>query len=122
MPSACSISQLRAICAKTAISTNPITRLRPSRLRITAIPRQNPAWCLCETDRSSAPIAIIMPTQSGGSHSGSPSGPTSVKDVSAASVASTVRMGISAAIRAGTRGLSAGAERRNAAMRAATPS
>jgi len=55
-----------------------------------------------------------------GSHHGSPSGPTSVNDVSAASAASVTRIGNSAAISVGTCGLTSGDERRSAAIRAAT--
>jgi hypothetical protein len=44
-----------------------------------------------------------------------------VNDVSAASVASIARIGNSAAISVGTCGLTTGDERRNAAIRAATP-
>jgi hypothetical protein len=57
-----------------------------------------------------------------GSHQGSPSGPTSVNDVSAASIASTARIGNSAAISVGTWGATSGEDRRSAAIRAATPS
>ena len=57
-----------------------------------------------------------------GSHHGRPSGATSVNDASAASVASTARIGNSAAISVGTCGLTSGDERRSAAIRAATPS
>ncbi len=55
-----------------------------------------------------------------GSHHGSPSGPTSVNDVSAASAASTARIGSSAAISVGACGLTSGDEQRSAAIRAAT--
>jgi hypothetical protein len=56
-----------------------------------------------------------------GSHHGRPSGPTSVNDASAASIASTARIGNSAAISVGTCGLTSGDERRSAAILAATP-
>jgi hypothetical protein len=57
-----------------------------------------------------------------GSHHGRPNGASSVNDASAASIASTARIGNSAAISVGTCGLTAGDERRSAAIRAATPS
>lgn len=60
-------------------------------------------------------------TATSGSHHGRPSGPTSVNDVSAASVASTAMIGNSAATSVGTCGLTVGDERRSAAIRAATP-
>ena len=60
--------------------------------------------------------------QTNGSHSGSPSGPTSVNDVSAASDGPTAMIGVSAAIRAGTRGDSAALVRRRTAIRAAVAS
>jgi hypothetical protein len=56
-----------------------------------------------------------------GNHQGSPSGPTSVNDVNAASVPSTARIGNSAAISVGTCGQHTADDRRSAAMRAATP-
>ena len=46
--------------------------------------------------------------------------PTRVNDVSAASEASTARIGNSAAISVGTRGLASGDDRRRAVIRAAT--
>src|SRR3712207_7527149 len=49
------------------------------------------------------------------SHHGRPSGATSVNEASAASVASTARIGNSAAISVGTWGLTSGDERRSAA-------
>ena len=57
-----------------------------------------------------------------GSHHGGPSGATRVNDASAASIASTARIGNSAAISVGTCGLTSGDEWRSAAIRAATPS
>ena len=57
-----------------------------------------------------------------GSHHGIPSGAIRVNDASAASTASIARIGNSAAISVGTWGLTAGDERRKAAIRAATPS
>ena len=56
-----------------------------------------------------------------GVHQGRPSGPTSVNEQSAASTASIVMIGISAAISAGIRGVSSGAERRSTAILAAAP-
>jgi hypothetical protein len=55
--------------------------------------------------------APITARQMSGSHHGRPSGPTRVNDVSAASAASTARIGNSAAISVGTRGLTSGDER-----------
>ena len=51
-----------------------------------------------------------------------PSGPTRVNEKIAVSAISTLMIGTSAAISAGTCGLSCGAVRRSAAIRAATPS
>jgi hypothetical protein len=71
---------------------------------------------------SQAALAVpITARPISGSHHGKPSGATSVKDVSAASVASTARIGNSAATKVDTCGLTAGDERRSAAIRAATP-
>ena len=121
-PTALRNSQLRAIWAKTAISTRPSRRLRPSSVCMMARPLQSPRPFAMARLRRPVPRPSVTVTQITGSHQGSPSGPTSVNEVSAASVASTVTIGSSAAIRAGTRGLSPGAERRRAAIRAATPS
>jgi hypothetical protein len=75
-------------------------------------------------DRRPRPAAAApaTATQITGSHHGRPSGPTSVNDASAASTASMLRIGTSAAIRAGTRGASSGAVRRSTAIRAAVES
>ena len=72
--------------------------------------------------RSPALAVEITAMPTSGSHQGSPSGPIRVNDVSAASAASTARIGTSAAISVGTCGATSGEERRSAAMRAATPS
>jgi hypothetical protein len=56
-----------------------------------------------------------------GSHQGSPSGPISVNEQSATRAPSTTMIGSSAAISAFTQGLSAGAERRSAAILTPAP-
>ena len=56
-----------------------------------------------------------------GTHQGTPSGATSVKEKIATSASSTVMIGTSAAISAGTRGEVCGAARRSEAIRAAIP-
>ena len=56
-----------------------------------------------------------------GTHHGTPSGATSVKEKIATSASSTVMIGTSAAISAGTRGVVHGAARRREAIRAAIP-
>ncbi len=56
-----------------------------------------------------------------GSHQGMPSGAISVKEKIATSMSSTVMIGTSAVIRAGTRGLDCGAARRSEVIRAAMP-
>ena len=66
-------------------------------------------------------IATTAATAGIGVHQGSPRGPTRVKEVSAASPASTARIGTSAVMSAATGGLSRGALRRRAAILAATP-
>ncbi len=77
---------------------------------------------LIATPRTRALIAPTTASAASGSHQGSPSGPTSVNEVAAASAASTTRIGSSAATSAGTFGHSCGAERRRVAIRAAAPS
>jgi hypothetical protein len=121
-PTAFRKSQLRAICANTAMSTRPSRRLRPSSVCMMARPFQRPRPFAIARLRRPVPRPSVAATQTTGSHHGKPTGPTSVNEVSAARVASTDTIGSSAAIRAGTRGLSPGAERRRAAIRAATPS
>src|SRR5688500_19014454 len=120
-PTAFSRSQLRKICANTATSTNPTTRLPPLRLRSTASPRHSSRPLPSASRRSPALSAAITATPTSGSHHGRPSGTTSVNDASAASAASTARIGNSAATSVGTCGATSGDDRRSAAMRAATP-
>jgi hypothetical protein len=119
-PTACSSSQLRKICANTATSTKPIRGLPLRRVRTMASPLQSSRPFERASCRRPALAAPITARQMSGSHQGSPSGPTRVNDVSAASTASTARIGNSAAISVGTRGLTSGDERRSAAIRAAT--
>ena len=121
-PTACSSSQLRKICANTASRTKPTTRLPPRRLRSTARPFHSSRPLRSARWRSPALAGPITGRPMSGSHHGRPSGTTSVNDASAASVASTARIGNSAAISVGTCGLTSGDERRSAAIRAATPS
>jgi hypothetical protein len=120
-PTASSISQLRPIWANTATSTSAITPLRPCRLRSTARPLHTPSRQRPATPLSPAASSAATAKSTSGIHHGRPSGPTSVNDVSAASVASTMRIGTSAAISAGTRGQSSGAARRSAPIRTAVP-
>jgi hypothetical protein len=117
-----SISQLRAICASTATTTRAIMRPRPLRSRSTARPAKSPRRLARASAHRPAPAATIVATHASGTHQGRPSGPTSVKDVSAARVASVATMGSSAPSSAGTRGLPCGLERRSVAIRAARPS
>ena len=94
-PIASSAIQLRAICAPTARSTSPTTRPRPSRLRSTASPLQKPVVRRRASALSPARSSAAAETASTADHHGSPSGPSSVKEVSAASVPSTARIGTS---------------------------
>ncbi len=121
-PTAFSISQLRAICAKTAISTKATSRALPRCERSTDRPLASQRAFAAAMPLNASPTEPTATTHRIGVHQGSPSGPTSVNDVSAASEASTKRIGSSAAIRAGTWGVCSGAVRRNAVMRAAVPS
>ena len=120
-PTARSSSQLRKICANTATSTKPNTLLPPSRERSTARPAHSLRPSRRARWRNPVLRAATTANATIGSHQGSPSGATSVKEVSAASIASIVRIGNSAAISVGTWGQTSGDERRSAAIRAATP-
>jgi hypothetical protein len=96
-------------------------RLRPRMPRSTAMPVQNPSrrW---RAKRCIPPItAAIAAKQISGTHQGTPSGPTSVKEQIAASAASITTIGNSAASSTGARGHSVGAVRRRAAIRTAKP-
>ncbi|MEA2371786.1 MAG: hypothetical protein QOH12_2180 [Solirubrobacteraceae bacterium] len=91
-------------------------------LRTIASPRHSSRPVLSARCRSPALRLATTAKPTRGPHHGKPSGPTSVKDVTAARIASTARIGNSAAISVGTCGATVGDERRNAAIRAATPS
>ena len=116
-----SMIQLRAIWAATATSINATTPFLPRMLRRTAKPLQKPSRQRAATLPSPATTGTATARKTSGSYHGSPSGPTSVNEASAASAPSTARMGTSAAISAGTRGRASGAARRSAPMRAAVP-
>ena len=96
-------------------------RVRPWRPRITASPCQKPSRRSRATWVSPAITSAPTATKIRGSHQGSPSGPTRVNEQSATSAPSITMIGSSAAISAETHGLSAGAERRNAAIRTPAP-
>jgi hypothetical protein len=113
---------LRAIWAKTAISTRPTSHVLPRCERSTDSPLRSQRAFAAAKLLNASPTEPTATRHTIGVHQGRPSGPTSVNDVSAASIASTNRIGSSAAISEGTRGVSSGAERRSAAMRAAVPS
>ena len=95
--------------------------LRPWSSRITAKPFQNPSRRSRATLVSPPITASPKAKQSSGTHQGTPSGPTSVNDVSAARLISTTTIGSSAATRTEGAGLSTGAERRSAAILTASP-
>ena len=82
-PTACSSSQLRKICAKTATSTNATTRPPWSRLRSAASPLHSSRPVARARCRRPALAVTMTASRTSGSHHGSPSGPTSVNDVSA---------------------------------------
>jgi hypothetical protein len=86
-PTARSSSQLRKIWAKTATSTKAITRLLWFRLRSAASPLHSSRPVESARCRSPALAVATTASATSGSHHGSPSGPTSVNDVIAASVA-----------------------------------
>ena len=114
--------QLRAIWAKTAIRTIPRINAWRSWLRSTASPRRMPRLPRIASERNPVLTSSVAASATSGDHHGRPSGPTSVTEASAPSVASIAMIGSSAPSSGATRGLSAGADRRSAAMRAATPS
>ena len=120
-PTARRMIQLRRICATTATSTKPTTRLPPRKLRSTARPRHSSRPFRSASCRRPALTSPTTASTISGSHHGNPSGTTSVNDAAAASIASTARIGNSAATSVGTCGQSSPDERRSAAMRAATP-
>jgi hypothetical protein len=115
-----SSSQFRAIWITTATITRAMIRLRPRRPRRTASPFQNPSRRFRAT-RCIPPITAAIAPKHQRHPPGTPSGPTRVNEQIAASAASITTIGSSAATRTGARGLSAGAERRRAAIRTASP-
>ena len=120
-PTAFSISQLRAIWATTATSTNATSRALASVPRRTARPRRIPRPVGRPAAARPPAMATVTATQTIGVHHGRPSGPTSVKENSPASTPSTAMMGTSAASSGPTEGVSSGDERRSSVMRAAAP-
>ena len=112
---------MRKICAKTATSTKQTTRLPRLDVRSTARPFQSSRSVLTARWRSPALTGASTAIAMTGAHHGSPSGAISVNDASAASDASTARIGNSAAISVGTCGATSGDERRSAPIRMATP-
>ena len=120
MPSACSISQLRAICAKTAISTNPMTRFRPGGSHH-GDPAPETGLVLVRDRPQQGPDRDHRADAQRRQPEGQPERPDERERGERRECRLDVRIGISAAIRVGTRGLSAGRERRSAAIRAATP-
>ena len=90
-------------------------------LRTIASPAQSPVRWRSETRRRAATAPAVTPTAITGTHQGTPSGAISVNEKIATSATSTVMIGTSAAINAGTRGALSGATRRSEAIRAAIP-